>query len=306
MTRHRRCSAIARTLLAVAFCWSAVAPASDVPYVPTPIPVVDAMLGMGGVGPDDFLIDLGSGDGRISIRAAARFGTHGMGVDLDDNLVRTARADARQQGVQGKVVFEARDLFDTDLSRATVVTTYLLNSVNLRLRPRLFEQLRPGTRIVSHDFNFGNWQPDQKITMDVPGKAYGPPRSDIMLWVVPANFAGTWQWTLPGEAGEVRHEASLAQKFQMLSGSVLAPGRQLRLGEARVKGNGVSFTLSGIAGAQRYSGSLSGNTITGEVVLRSGEPPLQWRALRVKTGKMDISAAATPRVVVGSLIKEQR
>lgn len=303
MTRHRRC-AIARAVLAVAFCWSAVTPASDVPYVPTPMPVVDAMLGMGGVGPDDFLIDLGSGDGRISLRAATRFGTRGMGVDLDDNLVRTARADARAQGVQDKVVFEARDLFDTDLSRATVVTTYLLNSVNLRLRPRLFEQLRPGTRIVSHDFNFGNWQPDQKITMDVPGKAYGPPRSDIMLWVVPADFAGTWQWTLPGAGGEVRHEASLQQKFQVLDGSVVAPG-QLRLAEARVKGDTVSFTLSGSAGVQRYSGRLSGNTIIGEVVLRSGEPPLQWRAVRIKTGKMDISADNTPRVVVGSLIKEQ-
>lgn len=268
------------------------------------MPVVDAMLGMGGVGPDDFLIDLGSGDGRISLRAATRFGTRGMGVDLDDNLVRTARADARAQGVQDKVVFEARDLFDTDLSRATVVTTYLLNSVNLRLRPRLFEQLRPGTRIVSHDFNFGNWQPDQKITIDVPGKAYGPPRSDIMLWVVPADFSGTWQWTLPGAGGEVRHEASLQQKFQVLDGSVVAPG-QLRLAEARVRGDTVNFTLSGSAGAQRYGGRLSGNTIIGEVVLRSGEPPLQWRAVRVKTGKMDISADNTPRVVVGSLIKEQ-
>ena len=268
------------------------------------MPVVDAMLGMGGVGPDDFLIDLGSGDGRISLRAATRFGTRGMGVDLDDNLVRTARADARAQGVQDKVVFEARDLFDTDLSRATVVTTYLLNSVNLRLRPRLFEQLRPGTRIVSHDFNFGNWQPDQKITIDVPGKAYGPPRSDIMLWVVPADFAGTWQWTVPGAGGEVRHEASLRQKFQVLDGSVVAPG-QLRLAEARVKGDMVSFTLSGSAGAQRYGGRLSGNTIIGEVVLRSGEPPLQWRAVRIKTGKMDISADNTPRMVVGSLIKEQ-
>jgi hypothetical protein len=259
------------------------------------MPVVDAMLGLGGVGHDDFLIDLGSGDGRISIRAATRFGTRGMGVDLDDSLVRTARAAAQKQGVQDKVTFETRDLFDTDLGRATVVTTYLLNSVNLRLRPQLFAQLRPGTRIVSHDFNFGNWRPDQKITIDVPDKAYGPPTSDIMLWVVPADVSGTWQWTLPGATGEVRHEADFAQKFQDLEGVVAVQGRRWRLGEARVRGNALSFTVGGPDGPRRYAGRIDGNAITGEIVLRGGESPLRWRAVRVKTGKMDISTGTTPR-----------
>lgn len=305
MIAQCRRGALMRGVLTALFCWQAAsAPASDVPYVPTPMPVVDAMLGMGGVGPDDFLIDLGSGDGRIPIRAATRFGTRGMGVDLDDHLVRTARADAQQQGVQDKVVFAARDLFETDLTGATVVTAYLFNSVNMRLRPRLFEQLRPGARIVSHDFDFGNWQPDQKITIDVPGKAYGPPTSEIMLWVVPANFAGTWQWTLPGAAGDVRHEAKLEQKFQVLDGSVVAQGQRHRLGEPRVKGDVVSFTLTGSAGAARYTGRISGNSITGEVV-RGGERPLQWRAVRIKTGKMDIGAGPAHRAVIGSLTKEQ-
>lgn len=116
-----------------------------------------------------------------------------MGVDLDDSLVRTARAAAQKQGVQDRVSFETHDLFHTDLGRATVVTTYLLNSVNLRLRPQLFAQLRPGTRIVSHDFNFGDWRPDRKITIDVPDKAYGPPTSDIMPCAVPADVSGIWQ-----------------------------------------------------------------------------------------------------------------
>jgi hypothetical protein len=249
--------------------------------------VVDAMLGLGGVGPDDYLIDLGSGDGRISIRAATRFGTRGMGVDLDDNLVAMASADAKKQGVTGKVVFAARNLFDTDLSRATVITAYLLHSVNLRLRPMLFEQLKPGTRIVTHDFDFANWPPDQKITIDVPDKAYGPPRSDIMLWVIPANFAGTWRWSLPGAAG---YEAHLEQKFQMPVGTVMVQGRPLRLGGARIKGDTVSFTVTGEAGEQRYTGRISGNEISGEVVLRSGEPALPWRAERVKTGKINIGS----------------
>lgn len=272
--------------LAAVFLNAGAVRASDVPYVPTPMNVVDAMLGMGAVGPGDYLIDLGSGDGRISIRAATRFGTQGMGVDLDDNLVGMARADAQKQGVAAKVTFAARNLFDTDLSRATVITAYLLHSVNLRLRPMLFEQLKPGTRIVTHDFDFGDWKPDQKITIDVPDKAYGPPRSDIMLWVMPANFAGTWQWSLPGSAA---YEARLEQKFQVPVGAVMAQGRPLRLGEVQARGDRLSFTVTGEGGAQRYTGRIEGNSINGEVVLRSGEPAQPWRAERVKTGKINIS-----------------
>ncbi len=281
----RLCRAFVTMLLA-GLCWQATAvQASDVPYVPTPMNVVDAMLGLGGVGPDDYLIDLGSGDGRISIRAATRFGTRGMGVDLDDRLVRMALADARKQGVADRVVFEVRNLFGTDISHATVVTTYLLHSINLQLRPLLFEQLKPGTRIVSHDFDFADWAPDQKITIDVPDKPYGPPRSDIMLWVVPANVAGVWQWSLPGSAG---YEARLEQKFQVPVGAVMLQGQPLRLGEARIKGDTVSFTVSGEAGVQRYTGRIRGNVINGEVVLRSGERAQPWRAERVKTGKINI------------------
>ena len=304
IARLWRCCAVALA----AGCWQVTAAqASDVPYVPTPMNVVDAMLGLGGVGPDDYLIDLGSGDGRISIRAATRFGTRGMGVDLDDRLVRLALADARKQGVADKVVFEARNLFSTDISGATVVTTYLLHSINLQLRPRLFEQLKPGTRIVSHDFDFADWPPDQKITIDVPDKAYGPPRSDIMLWVVPANFSGVWQWTLPGSAG---YEARLEQKFQIPVGTVMAQGRPLKLGEARIKGDTVSFTVTGETGVQRYSGRIDGNRISGEVVLRSGEHALPWRAERIKTGKINISSMRSggdtaQHVAVGSSIKER-
>lgn len=302
----RHCCAVALAAL----CWQApAAQTSDVPYVPTPVKVVDAMLGLGGVGPGDYLIDLGSGDGRISIRAATRFGTPGMGVDLDDNLVGVARAAARQQGVAGKVTFAARNLFDTDLSRATVITAYLLQSVNLRLRPALFEQLKPGTRIVTHDFDFGDWPPDQKITIDVPGKVYGPPRSDIMLWVIPANFAGIWQWSLPGAAG---YEMRLEQKFQMPVGAAMMQGQPLRLGEARIKGDAVTFTLAGgeQQGIQRYTGRIDGNVITGEVVLRSGERAVAWRAERIKTGKINISNMSGGRgaawhVAVGSPTREQ-
>lgn len=281
------------------------AQASDVPYVPTSMNVVDAMLGLAGVGPGDYLVDLGSGDGRISIRAATRFGTRGFGVDIEDRLVRMATADARKQGVADKVVFEARNLFGTDISRASVVTAYLLPSINQQLRPLLFEQLKPGTRVVSHDFDFGAWLPDQKITIDVPDKPYGPPRSDIMLWVMPANFSGMWRWSLPGGG---TWEARFEQKFQALVGAATAQGRPLRLVEPRIKGETVSFTLAGEGvDLQRYAGRIDGNSISGEVVLRSGEPALPWRAERVNAGKINIGDAtdAVRRVADGSLIKER-
>ncbi len=289
MSMLRRCANFARAVLVLAFCGqTAAAGASDVPYVPTPMNVVDAMLALGGVGPDDYLIDLGSGDGRIPIRAATRFGTRGMGVDLDAGLVLTARDEAHRLGVQDKVAFEARDLFDTDLGRATVITAYLLHAVNLRLRPQLFAQLKPGTRIVSHDFDFGKWPPDQRLTIDVPDKAYGPPTSDIMLWVIPADFSGHWQWTLSGAAGGARHELLLDQTFQRLQGSAGVGGRALRLRDAQVSGDTVRFTLGEESGSWRYTGRIDGDTISGEAQ-REGAPPLRWRAQRVKKGKMDIS-----------------
>ena len=157
---------------------------TDVPYVITPQTVVDAMLELAAVGPSDHLIDLGSGDGRIGITAAQRWGTRGLGVEIDPNLVRLARNRAQQGGVADKVRFEAQDLFATDLSPASVITLYLLPAVNLMLRPRL-QALRPGTRIVSHDWDMGDWQPQKTIEVPAPGKPVGLRKvSRLMLWTV--------------------------------------------------------------------------------------------------------------------------
>ena len=148
----------------------------DVPYVPTPQSVVDKMLDMAKVTGEDYLIDLGSGDGRIPIAAAKRFGTKGMGVDIDPARVYEAKANAVNARVADKVEFRKQDLFETDLSQATVLTMYLLPRVNLQLRPRILSKLKPGTRVVSHSFDMGDWKPDQKITID--GRK-------IYLWIVP-------------------------------------------------------------------------------------------------------------------------
>lgn len=154
------------------------APPLDVPYVPTPMPVVDAMLDMARVKTEDALYDLGCGDGRIVVRAASRFGCTGVGVDLNPDRVAEARANAASHKVTGRTRFEVGDVFEFDFSPATVVTMYLLPSVNLKLRPRLLKELKPGTRIVSHDFDMGDWAPE--ATRDSG-------RSRIFLWTVPAR-----------------------------------------------------------------------------------------------------------------------
>jgi 2-polyprenyl-3-methyl-5-hydroxy-6-metoxy-1,4-benzoquinol methylase len=148
----------------------------DVPYVPTSTEVVEAMLKVAKVGKNDVLYDLGSGDGRIPITAAKQFGTHGVGIDIDPDRIKEANENAKTAGVTDKVKFLQQDLFKSDFSKATVVTLYLLPEINLRLRPQLFKQLKPGTRVVSHAFDMGDWKPEK--TLNVNG-------STVYYWVIP-------------------------------------------------------------------------------------------------------------------------
>ena len=170
-----------RTTLVVAFALASsscrTTPWPDVQYVPTPSAVVEAMLDVAGVSGSDVLYDLGSGDGRIPIAAATKFGTRGVGIDIDPDLVERARENARRAGVEDKVAFVEGDLFAHDLSQATVITLYLLPQLNLKLRPTLLK-LKPGTRIVSHDFGMGDWKPDRTLRLG---------RSTVYFWVVPAG-----------------------------------------------------------------------------------------------------------------------
>jgi SAM-dependent methyltransferase len=179
--------------IAAVLCLASVARAQDeVPFITTPDKVTLAMLDLAGVGPADHVIDLGSGDGRIVITAARRFGARGLGVEIVPELVKRSRELARAAGVQEKVEFREQDLFATDLGRASVVTMYLLPAVNLQLRPRLLA-LAPGTRVVSHDWDMGDWLPDRSLVVDVPDKAVGREKvSRIHLWIVPVAAAGTW------------------------------------------------------------------------------------------------------------------
>jgi hypothetical protein len=193
----------------------------DVPFVVTPDNVTMAMLQIANVGPDDYLIDLGSGDGRIVVTAAKRFGARGLGVEVVPELVQKSRENARLAGVAGRAFFREQDLFKTDLLPATVITLYLLPEVNLQLREKLL-RLHPGTRIVSHDWDMGDWQPDKSVTVDAPDKPIGREKlSRVFLWIVPARVQGDW-------CGIGKHKGQtlrLAQEFQRFRGE-LATGSE--------------------------------------------------------------------------------
>jgi SAM-dependent methyltransferase len=154
--------------------------APDVVYVPTPQPVVEEMLKLAKVNKDDVIYDLGSGDGRLPITAASKYGARGFGIDINPERIREANENAKKAGVTDRVKFMQQDLFTTDISNASVVTLYLLPELNVKLRPRLFQQLKPGTRVVSHDFDMGDWKPDRVVTTDEG--------STIYYWVIPEKI----------------------------------------------------------------------------------------------------------------------
>lgn len=256
----------------------------DVPYVPTPPGVVEAMLKLADVRAQDFVIDLGSGDGRILIAAAKRYGARGYGVEIEGSLVSAARAEAERQGVSGRVEFREENLYITDFRRASVMTLYLFPKLLMDLRPRFIAELEPGSRIVSHDFDMQDWRPDAQVTVAVPGKPYGPPRSEVYLWVVPANAAGAWRWR--SETGEVNLQ--LAQAFQMLEGKAVVGGRAAQVEQGRMRGPEIRFILTspadGRAVLEEYSGRVSGDTITGTV--KTGGREAGWTAERSRRGSI--------------------
>ena len=212
-----------RTLFALLLAVSTAAAApEEVPFVVTPDNVTRAMLELAQVGRNDFVIDLGSGDGRIVITAAKRYGARGLGVDLVPELVKQSQESAKSAAVDKQVEFRVEDLFDTDLGKASVITLYLLPDVNLKLRPKLLE-LKPGTRIVSHDWDMGDWAPDKTIALDVPDKSVGiEKRSRVHLWIVPARIAGEWCGT--GLARGTR--LTIRQSFQNVQGELFNGGAQ--------------------------------------------------------------------------------
>jgi len=237
----------------------------DVIWVPTPQEVVEKMLQMARITPEDFVIDLGSGDGRIAIAAAKKFGARSMGVEFNPDMVALSNREAQRQGVADKVKFVNADIFQTDFSQATIITMYLLPDLNLKLRPKLLE-LKPGTRIASHQFTMGEWQPDETATLD--GR-------QALMWVIPASAAGTWALRIDDKAQE--RPLVIRQSFQMLSVQFNSLNSTLAFTDGRVRGDQVSFAIADGGVRREFSGRIQGNTMHG-TVRAAGSPETRWTA----------------------------
>ncbi|OGA20688.1 MAG: hypothetical protein A3I02_13915 [Betaproteobacteria bacterium RIFCSPLOWO2_02_FULL_67_26] len=257
----------------------------DTPYVQTPQNVVDTMLDIAKVGPGDYVIDLGSGDGRMVITAAKQRGARGFGVDLDRKLVALANRNAARLGVADRAVFYQQDLHATDVSAASVMTIYLLPEVNLMIRTRLLATLRPGTRIVSHDYGMGQWLPDYQTELAAPGKTVGiGQRSKILYWVVPGRAAGRWLWRLAPDGKPADFELALQQNFQAIEGTLKSGGRSARIDQPRLSGEQISFTVQVNGATHDYTGRIVNHAIDGKVrIARDGKSrELPWSAARVE------------------------
>ena len=230
-------------MLGVALGMPTAAHADEVPYLTTPTGIVDAMLSIAEVNEKDYLFDLGSGDGRIVIAAAKQFHARGVGIEYDGTLIAQSRENAAREGVSDQVEFLQQDIFASDFRNATVLTMYLLPEVNLDLRPQILFDLRPGTRVVSHDWDMGDWEPDDRRVIPTSGKSAWPlTESRVYLWIVPARLSGYWRGTLVGPDGEEPVVVEFAQRFQKASVNVWLR-RWTMTGSGRIRGNSVSLRI---------------------------------------------------------------
>ena len=260
----------------------------NVVYVPTPQIVVDEMLRMAKVGPNDFVIDLGSGDGRMIRTAAKKFGARGFGVDLSDDLLRESNALALSDGVADRARFIKEDLFETDLSKATVITSYLLPEMNQKLRPKILN-LKPGTRVVAHDYSMGDWPSDENKEILVPEKKVGNAgRSYVYLYIVPAKVGGQWQAQIKSPAHPGGLELDFSQKYQKLEGSAKSGGQTIALLAPKIDADQLSFAFFIKPGdnvtRHQFTGTVRGDTIEGQVKVGDGaaQQQLPWTAKIVK------------------------
>lgn len=260
-----------RLLTVVAACAAVPVIAAEfvAPYVNTPREDVELMLELAAVGPGDYLIDLGSGDGRIVINAALR-GALGHGIELDRELVVRARERARAAEVSERTLFRHGDIFDADIGAASVVTMYLMPDVNLRLRPKLLAELAPGTRVLSNSFHMGEWQPDQR--------AQGRSSGGIMLWIVPADVTG--EWTVSTGARQFRLAA--AQTFQEIDLELRDGDEQLHVLDSVLRGDRIAFTAGDGRNRYAFNGRVDGERMQGfvQVHAANGSELGRWRAQR--------------------------
>jgi SAM-dependent methyltransferase len=276
----RRALALVALTLAIAAAHGYTYDVGYDPFVPTPHAIVEQMLALAEVGPDDLVVDLGSGDGRIVIAAAKQFGARALGVDIDHTLVAEAQQRAAKAGVAGRTRFVARDFFDTDLREATVLTLYLLPETNRKLVPKILAEMRPGARVVAHRFAVGDWPPDMQIVVDASEDWSSTTAARwIYLWVVPARVDGEWE--VAREGGGAPFRLALTQAYQQVggaaSGSAASGGAApVALDLAVLHGDKIRFIVPGSGPfAGDYAGRIDGDTMSGD--LNAGA---RWRAVR--------------------------
>jgi SAM-dependent methyltransferase len=250
----------------------------DVIFLPSAADVVTRMLAVARVRPGDTVYDLGCGDGRIVIAAAKQRGVRGVCVDIDPSRVADSRRNADTAGVRERIEFRHADLFETDLRTATVVALYLSPALNRRLRPKLLREVRPGARIVSHNYDMGDWRPDTVVSVAWPTGT----TSAVYGWVLPADVAGTWELTVPADGD--RYRVRFEQHYQELSGTASAAGRVVKLTVARLVGDSLEFRLTerrnGRTTTRRFTGRVSGTAMTGTMRADTMSAGSEWRATR--------------------------
>lgn len=249
----------------------------DVQFQATPQEVVEKILEMAKVTKDDTVYDLGCGDGRFVVTAAKKYGTRGVGIDIDPKRIQESQKKAIEAGVTDRVRFIEDDLFTTPINEATVITLYLGQELNVKLRPKLLRELKPGSRVVSYAFDMGDWKPDATLS---PFHLY--------LWVIPADVAGVWRWSVPIQKDDRPYALRFKQNFQEVSGHVTTQeGRRIRIKEAELTGDRLNFTVRYNEGnkqevVMQFEGLVSGDTIHGNVEVTGG--PLagkyNWTARR--------------------------
>ena len=280
--------------LLLALFWlatSAAAQAQDLeklPFVPTPQIVVDEMLKMAGVTDKDFVVDLGSGDGRMIITAARSFKANGLGVDIDAKLVDLATSHARNEAVGDRAKFIEQDMFKADISKATVVTLYVLPDFMEKLRPKLLRELKPGARIVAHDYYMSEWSPDRFAEMNVPEKkaANGTEKAYLYLWTVPATVQGDWRinWDF-GDGKPQLIVLAFNQRYQMINASAASKDGEMKIANATLKGDDIDFFLTVGANNYRFTGKVQGDRMSGNAVTGAGGRPIPWSAAKMPPEK---------------------
>jgi SAM-dependent methyltransferase len=253
----------------------------DVIFVPTPDRVVEEMLRVADIQEDDLIYDLGCGDGRIIVQAAQKVGSRGVGIDIDPQRIKESRQNASKAGVDHLVRFDEQDLFKTDFREATVVTLYLLPMLNLQLRPKLLTELKPGTRVISHDFGMNEWIPDQKTVVVIGDRHHW-----VYHWIVPANVIGLWELSIGELADSAPITMQLEQVYQYVVGAAVYPKSRKHLKNAKLRGNHLEFDLDVYKGGRvfhmSFEGIVNGDIITGKTKRNSGLEEIKstWRAER--------------------------